>query len=53
MKKIVRLENIDAMSDELYDALDKAFKKELERQGKSPEVSWEFWDISAEYREGE
>ena len=49
--KIVKLDNIDAMSDELYDALDQAFKDELVRQGKDKNVSWEFWSIQAEYEE--
>ena len=49
-KQIVKLENIDAMSDELYDALSEAFKEELVRQGKSPDVSWDFWSISATYQ---
>lgn len=45
----IKLDNIDAMSDELYDALDKAFKDELARQGKPTDVSWDFWHISADY----
>jgi hypothetical protein len=48
---VVKLDNIDAMSDELYDALDIAFKEELERQGKSADVSWQFWNINAEYED--
>ena len=48
---VIKLDNIDAMSDELYDALDEAFKDELVRQGKNAEVSWQFWNISAEYEE--
>ena len=47
----VVLDNIDAMSDELYEALDQAFKEELLRQGKNPDVSWQFWTIKAEYEE--
>lgn len=48
MRKVI-LENIDAMSDELYDALSEAFKAELVRKGESPNVSWDFWHISATY----
>lgn len=47
--KTVKLDNIDAMSDELYDALDEAFKDELVRQGKDADVSWDLWHISADY----
>lgn len=49
--KVVKLDNIDAMSDELYDALDDAFKEELERQGHSGQASWQHWTIQAEYEE--
>ena len=37
------------MSDELYDALDEAFKQELIDQGKDPNVGWDFWTIKADY----
>ena len=49
-KNIVRLENIDAMSDELYDALSDAFQEELIKQGIDPDVMWEYWSISATYK---
>jgi hypothetical protein len=50
-REYVRLANIDGMSDELYDALADAFKKELVRQGKSPNVSWDFWSLIATYQQ--
>jgi len=49
--KTIKLDNIDAMSDELYDLLEEAFKQELIRQGKNPNVGWDFWDITATYEE--
>jgi hypothetical protein len=45
----VTLSNIDAMSDELYDALNNAFIEELKAQGKDPEVGWDHWTITAEF----
>lgn len=49
-KNFVKLENIDAMSNELYDLLAEAFKEELIKQGKSPDVCWDHWSIIATYQ---
>jgi len=51
--EMVKLDNIDAMSDLLYDLLSEAFKEELVRQGKNPNVFWDFWSISATYETAE
>lgn len=45
----VTLSDIDAMSDELYDALDEAFKQELVAQGRDAEVGWDYWTIKADF----
>ena len=46
----VTISNIDAMSDELYDALDAAFKQELVAKGVDPDtISWDYWTIKADY----
>ena len=48
-KNKITIDNIDAMSNELYDALSDAFKEALIEKGIDPNVSWEFWSISATY----
>lgn len=46
----VTISNIDAMSDELYDALDTAFKQELVAKGVDPDtIGWDYWTIKADY----
>ena len=43
--------DVSSMSEEFYDLVDKMFREELAKQGKDPEVMFEFWTLKASYVE--
>ena len=51
--KEVEITDINGMSDTFYEAIDRAFRAELRKQGKNDLVIWEFWTLKATCREGD
>lgn len=43
--------DVSEMSEEFYEVVDKMFREELAKQGKSPEVMFELWTLKASYVE--